>query len=95
MLDFFKNINFTEFFSFYLVLFSFLVERHCESENWGGKACKFQFWEIQIDSFDLWMGLPFMKSYLLRCWDCLYFLIWIAALFLSQVLKLPLRKLES
>ena len=45
MLDFFKNINFTEFFSFYLVLFSFLVERHCESENWGGKACKFQFWE--------------------------------------------------
>lgn len=60
-----------------------------------GRHVNFNSGKIQIDSFDLWMGLPFMKSYLLRCWDCLYFLIWIAALFLSQVLKLPLRKLES
>lgn len=60
-----------------------------------GRHVNFNSGKIQIDSFDLWMGLPLMKSYLLRCWDCLYFLIWIAALFLSQVLKLPLRKLES
>ena len=41
-----------------------------------------------------WMGLFLRKKHLLRCLDWLSLLIWIGALTLSLLLKLPPRKLE-
>ena len=41
-----------------------------------------------------WMGLFLRKNHLLRCWDWPSLLNWIGAVTLSQLLKLPPRKLE-
>ena len=41
-----------------------------------------------------WIGLFLRKNHLLRCWSWLSLLIWIGALTLSLLLKLPPRKLE-
>ena len=41
-----------------------------------------------------WVGLHLMENHLLRCWDCIFFLIFIRALTLSSLLKLPIKTVE-
>ena len=72
---------------------------------WQEAACWFQCWNSSTSFFfaDLvtlvlliwkWMGLFLRKNHLLRCWDCLCLLKKIETLILSELLKLPPKKLE-